>query len=77
MTVPELEQRMRNWLSGDYRAVVLEEGGQAVAYALFREEPEQVYLRQLFVLRGRRRQGIGRWAVELLRTRVWPETKRR
>ena len=76
MTVPELEQRMRDWLAGDYRAVVFEEGGEVVAYALFREQPDEIYLRQLFVVRNRRRQGLGRRAVELLRSRVWPRTTR-
>ena len=76
MTVPELEQRMKDWLAGDYRAVVFEAGSEVVAYALFREQAEEIYLRQLFVVRNRRRQGLGRRAVELLRSRVWPKTKR-
>ena len=76
MTVPQLEQRMREWLSGEYRAVIFEDGGEIVAYALFREQPEKVHLRQLFVVRHRRNQGIGRRAVEILRTRFWPNTKR-
>ena len=76
MTVAELEQRMRGWLAGDYRAVLYEDGGEVVAYALFREQPEEIYLRQLFVVRHRRSQGIGRCAVETLRAHVWPKTKR-
>ncbi len=76
MTVSELEQRMRGWLSGEYRAVVYGDGGDVVAYALYREQPEEIYLRQLFVVRHRRRQGIGRRAVEILRTKVWPRGKR-
>lgn len=76
MTVPELEQRMRGWISGEYRAVIYEDGGEIVAYALFREQAEEIYLRQLFVVRHRRSQGIGRCAVEILRSRIWPKTKR-
>lgn len=76
MTLPELEQRMRGWLAGEYRAVVYEDGGEVVAYALYREQPEEIYLRQLFVVRHRRRQGIGRQAVEILRSQVWPRGKR-
>ena len=76
MTVPELEERMRGWLAGEYRAVIFEDDGDVVAYALFREQPDEVYLRQLFVVRDRRRQGLGRRAVEILRSRVWPRTKR-
>ena len=76
MTVPELEQRMRGWISGEYRAIIYEVGGEIVAYALFREQPEEIYLRQLFVVRDRRSQGIGRWAVDILRSQIWPKTKR-
>lgn len=76
MTVPELEQRMSGWLQGEYTAIIFEEGGELVAYALYRELPEELYLRQLFVVRNRRRQGIGRAAMEILRTQIWPKNKR-
>ena len=76
MTVPQLEQRMRDFLAGEYRAVIYEDSGEVVAYALFREQAEEIYLRQLFVVRHRRRQGIDRQAVEILRSKVWPKTKR-
>ena len=76
MTVAELERRMRDWLTSEYRAVLYEDGGGVIAYALFREQPEEIYLRQLFVVRHRRSQGIGRRAVEILRSQVWPKTKR-
>jgi GNAT superfamily N-acetyltransferase len=76
MTASELEQRMKGWLGGEYRAVIYEDGGEVVAYALFRELPEEIYLRQLFVARKRRRQGVGRRAVEILRSHVWPKNKR-
>jgi len=76
MTVPELEQRMKGWLASEYSAVLFEDGKEVVAYALYREQPEEIYLRQLFVVRSRRRQGIGRQALEILRFKIWPETKR-
>jgi GNAT superfamily N-acetyltransferase len=76
MTVPELEQRMREWLAGEYPAVIFEEAGAVVAYGLYREQPDEVYLRQLFVVRKRRRQGIGRQAIEVLRSQIWPKDKR-
>jgi len=76
MTVPELEQRMKDWLASEYAAVIFEEGGKAIAYALYREEPEEIYLRQLFVRRNRRRQGVGHKAIEIVRTEIWPKNKR-
>ncbi len=76
MTLPELEQRMRDWLATEYRAVLFDEDQQAVAYALYREHPDEIYLRQLFVIRDRRREGIGRKAMKILVTEIWPKNKR-
>ena len=76
MTISELEARMRKWLSGEYRAVIFEDAGEIVAYALYREQPEEIYLRQLFVVRHRRSRGIGRTVMEMLRNRIWSKTKR-
>jgi predicted acetyltransferase len=76
MTVQELEQRMKGWLTSDYAAMLFENDAEVVAYALYREEPEEIYLRQLFVARHRRRQGLGRQAMEILRSQIWPKHKR-
>ncbi len=66
MSVSELIERMRGWLEGGYAAVIAEEPGSTVGYALFRREPDQLYLRQLFVQREGRRRGTGRAIVEWL-----------
>lgn len=76
MTVAELEQRMRDWLAADYNAILFEKNGATVAYALYREQLTEIYLRQLFVTRGQRSKGIGRQALEILRTKIWPQGKR-
>lgn len=75
MTVPELEQRMKGWIASEYTAVLFENDGDVVAYALYREEPEEIYLRHFFVVRGRRRRGLGRTAFEILRNKIWPRNK--
>jgi ribosomal protein S18 acetylase RimI-like enzyme len=76
MTLPQLEERMRGFLSGEYRGFIFEEDGDIVAYALYREQPDEIYLRQLFVPRDRRRRGHGRSAMEILRSDIWPKNKR-
>jgi predicted acetyltransferase len=76
MTVPELEQRMKGWIASEYNAVIFENNGKVVAYALYREQPEEIYLRQLFVVRDQRRKGIGREAFEILCSQTWPKNKR-
>ncbi len=76
MTLPKLRQRMQVWLASEYSAVLFEDQGEVVAYALYRELAEEIYLRHLFVVRPRRRQGVGREAMQILRTQVWPKNKR-
>lgn len=77
MDIPQLKDRMRGWITtGGYTAVIFEEDGEAVAYALYREDATEIYLRQLFVMRHLRRKGIGRRAVEVLKSQLWPTTKR-
>jgi hypothetical protein len=47
----ELEMRMRSILAGNYTATLFESPSLVMAYALWREEPEWVYLRQFKKLR--------------------------
>jgi predicted acetyltransferase len=76
MTVPELAERMRGWLKNDYRASIFENDSGILAYALYREDPELLYLRQFFVQRDKRRSGIGRRCIKILFFEVWPLDKR-
>ena len=70
MTVPELAVRMENWLNEDWQAVVIEDPSGAVGYAVFRTGSDyydpavpEVYVRQFFIARDRRGQGLGRQTV--------------
>jgi GNAT superfamily N-acetyltransferase len=78
MSLEELVARMRTWLESEYQAVVFE--GPAtptpVAYALFRNTPEWIHLRQFFVARDCRRRGIGARAIALLRDSIFQQDKR-
>ncbi len=76
MTVSELEQRMRNWLTTDYQTVIFEIDSKVVAYALYRDNGSEIYLRQFFVVRHRRREGVGRNAMRILFDDIWPKDKR-
>lgn len=46
MSVPEMTERMRGWVNGDYEAVVFELEESPVAYAVFRNQPDEIHLRQ-------------------------------
>jgi len=76
MSVAELEGRMKNWLDEAYEAALFEVGGEVVAYALYRVQTGEIYLRHFFVVRHRRRQGIGRQAMAFLRGHIWPKAER-
>lgn len=75
MTVAQLGDRMKKWLECEYRAVIFSTD-EPVAYALFTRQTDPVYLRQLFVRRDRRRAGIGRAAMSILRNELWPRNVR-
>ena len=79
MGVDDLAQRLRRWLNAGYEAVVFSADSRPIAYALYRAaddgwegESGGIYLRQFFVCRDRRRRGVGRRAMDLLRDEVWP-----
>lgn len=76
MTLSELEERMRGWLRGMYHAIIFELAAYPAAYALYRDDPDGIYLRQFFVDRQQRRAGIGRQAIALLRAEIWPPGRR-
>jgi GNAT superfamily N-acetyltransferase len=75
MTVAELVVRMREWLAGEYRARIFVCDGSDAGYALYRELPEFVHLRQFYIAAERRRCGIGRAALKAL-TEEFPLKKR-
>jgi GNAT superfamily N-acetyltransferase len=76
MSIAELADRMRAFLAGEYRAVLFERDGRLVAYALWSQRGDGLYLRQFFVVREARRDGIGRAAMAILRKDVWPQDVR-
>jgi GNAT superfamily N-acetyltransferase len=76
MTVADLEARMANWLEEGFDAILFEREVEIAAYALYRADAEEIYLRHFFVVRHLRRQGIGREAMRLLREKIWPPTPR-
>ena len=75
MGIPELRVRLETWLQGEYELWYAEDAGKALGYVLFRREAGEIYLRQLFVERGNRRQGIGRMLFQWAEQNLWPGEK--
>jgi GNAT superfamily N-acetyltransferase len=76
MTLPELEQRMSDFLQKEYDAVITGLAHTDIGYALYRQDPEWLYLRQIFVIEEMRRKGFGRGFIEWLKNNPWKKCKR-
>ena len=76
MTLLQLERRMSDFLQTKYAAVIVSSGNDDIGYALYREEPEWVYLRQIFVKSEMRRKGVGRKIICWLKNNPWKDSKR-
>ena len=75
MTLAQLEERMAGFLAGAYEAAIFV-AERPAGYALWRPEPDHVYLRQFFIAPKYRRRGFGRKAIALLRQDAWPRQTR-
>ncbi len=71
LTVEALATRVEKWLGEGWQAVLFLDGSQTIGYALFQighdyydASVPEVYIRQFFVARDRRRQGIGRHGMQ-------------
>ena len=76
MSLGQLTQRMTAWLEGEYQAILFSTENKTVGYALFKEDPDSIYLRQLYVEREFRRNGIGTATINWLKTNTWQDNKR-
>jgi len=76
LSLEEIQARLRDWLSGGYRAYVFEVDEVAFGYAIHRDLPDCTHLRHFFVEAAFRRRGLGRRAFELLRREAFPADRR-
>ncbi|MBZ0292882.1 MAG: GNAT family N-acetyltransferase [Anaerolineae bacterium] len=77
LDMPQLEERMRRLIQDEgYTAVLFMEEANIIAYALYYAVEGGIHLRQFFVSRSYRRQGVGRQAIDLLRREIWPRDAR-
>jgi len=63
-----LRQRMADWLSSEYQAVLAERDGHSLGYALFRLEEATIFLRHLYVAPEARRQGLAAPSTDICAT---------
>jgi ribosomal protein S18 acetylase RimI-like enzyme len=75
MTVMELKERMANFLQADYNAVIVSQADEDIGYALYRQDSDYMYLRQIFIKKEMRRKGIGRKLIQWLKNGPWKDFK--
>ena len=88
-SLADYEERLRTWLDTDrYQAALAHRGDEPIAYVVWRDDPDyaDVFVRQFFVVREHRGQGLGRrlfeqavdefWAGRLLRLDVYDSNPR-
>lgn len=71
MSARELADRMSTWLLNGYFCYGIVENRQPVAYALYRDDGDYFYLRQLFTARDYRNRGLASKLLEHLKTTVF------
>ncbi len=76
MSLPKLKQRMSNFLQKEYEAVIASLAQADIGYALYRQDPEWLYLRQVFIINSMRHKGFGRIFIEWLKNNSWKKCKR-
>jgi N-acetylglutamate synthase-like GNAT family acetyltransferase len=76
MTLPELEQRMSDFLQNEYNAVIVSFDKTDIGCALYKQDPEWLYLRQIFIINLMRRKGCGRKFIEWLKNNPWEKCER-
>ena len=75
MNVKQLAERMSGWLQSEYTAYLAKIGDEIAAYCLFRDDGDHYYLRQLYVDRGFRRQGIATQLLDWMYQHIWTDKK--
>ncbi|MCJ7693151.1 MAG: GNAT family N-acetyltransferase [Sedimentisphaerales bacterium] len=76
MSLAELERRMSDFLEMGYSVVIAACDAVDIGYALYRQDPDWIYLRQLFIKREMRRRGICRQMIAWLKENPWKNSER-
>ena len=74
--MPALTARMARWIeTGEYHVLLFRRGDRVAGYAVWRMEEQGAFLRQFFICRDQRREGLGRAAMALLCRDVFPKDR--
>ena len=73
MDESQLKERMKSWLSSDYKAVLFSENNEPIGYALWRKDEEFLYVRHFYIRPEDRGKGLGKAAFHWLRQNKWSQ----
>lgn len=71
MSLLELKERMAVWLQHEYKAAILNLEDEVAGYVVWRDDGGFIYIRQFFVVRELRRNGVGREFFANARQDLW------
>jgi ribosomal protein S18 acetylase RimI-like enzyme len=71
----DLIDRMYNFLTNNYSAYFILTDSRVAGYCLFRDDIDYIYIRQLFVEKDKRNQGLGKACVRWLKDTHWTDRK--
>lgn len=77
MNVKQLEARMKHWLQNDYTAYIIKNQNELLGYCLFRDDGDCYYMRQLYIDRPHRRQGLATKLLDWMYAHIWTDKKTR
>lgn len=72
LTAEELTDRFQTWLENGFEYQIFrDQDGSTVGYALWREQPDYIFLRQFFIKDAYRRKGLGTHHIKALLEGPW------
>lgn len=79
MSIEQLQNRMSNWLAGEWKIEIIHQDAEIIGYAVYRANTDEliphescIYLRQFYISRAHRGKGYGTEALKLLINHSFP-----
>ncbi len=79
MNISQITDRMKNILSGDWKAVIISKESEDIGYLVYKLSPDEyfpdrteLHIRQYFIKRQHRGNGLGTYAFDLISKEYFP-----
>ncbi len=79
MNISQLMERMKNILSGEWKAVIISKDSEDIDYLIYKVSPDkyfpdqtELHIRQYFIKRQHRGNGLGTYAFDIISKEYFP-----